>query len=282
MTFAVTGASGQLGRIAVQTLKTHINPDQIVALVRDPAKVADLGVEARAFDYTQPDHLAAALHGVEVLALVSSSEFENRVGQHENVINAAVSAGVRRVVYTSILKADRSPLMIAQDHRMTEDILIASGLDYTILRNPWYIENWTASLPIAVEQGAMIGATGEANVTPATRQDLGEALAAALAGEGHENRIYELGADAPFTLHDMAAALSDFVGKPIAYNDLPKDVYAGILTSVGLPEGFAAVIANAEAGAPDGWLSDESGQLSRLIGRPTTPMADAVAQAMQA
>ena len=162
MTIAISGASGQLGRIAIESLKTRVDAKQIVALARDTARVADLGVAARTFDYTRPETMAAALDGVEVLALISSSDFENRVGQHENVITAAKAAGVGRVIYTSILKADQSPLMIAQDHKATEEILKASGLSYTMLRNPWYIENWTASLPIAVAQGAMIGATGGA------------------------------------------------------------------------------------------------------------------------
>ena len=281
MTIAISGASGQLGRIAIENLKTRVDAEQIVALARDTAKVADLGVEARAFDYTRAENLAAALDGVDVLARISSSDFENRVGQHENVINAAKSAGVGRVIYTSILKADQSPLIIAQDHKATEEILKASGLGYTMLRNPWYVENWTASLPIAVEQGAMIGATGGAAATPATRQDLGEALAAVAASDGHENKTYELGADTPVTLHDMAAVLSRAAGKTIHYNDLPQETYAGILASLGIPEGFATVIADAEAGVPQGWLSDESGALSRLIGRPTTSLDDAVTTALK-
>ncbi|MCI5112828.1 MAG: SDR family oxidoreductase [Marivita sp.] len=281
MTIAISGASGQLGRIAVQALKSHVDAGSIIALARDTAKVADLGVETRAFDYTKPETLQVALLGVDVLALVSSSDFADRVGQHENVITAAQAAGVGRIIYTSILKADQSPLLIARDHRKTEEILTNSGITYTILRNPWYFENWTASLPIAVEQGAMIGATGDGKTTPATRQDLGEALAAVAAGNGHDNMIYELGADTAITLNDMAAALSRHVGRAIPYNDLPKDSYAGILASVGLPEGFAAVIADAEAGIPEGWLSTDSGDLSRLIGRPTTTLDAAVAEALQ-
>ena len=281
MTIAISGASGQLGRIAIESLKTRVDAGTIVALARDPAKVADLQVEGRAFDYTRPETLAPALKGVDVLALISSSDFEDRVGQHKNVIEAAKSAGVGRIIYTSIVKADQSPLLIAQDHRETEGILVAAGIDYTILRNPWYIENWTASFPVAVEQGALIGATGGAPSTPATRQDLGEALAAVAAGDGHANKIYELGADTALSLHDMAAALSEAVGKTIPYNDLPKETCAEILTSVGLPESFAAVIADAESGVPQGWLSSDSGDLSRLIGRRTTSLEEAVVQALK-
>ena len=267
MTIAITGASGQLGRIAVEALKTHVDAGTIVALARQPEKVADLGVESRDFDYSKPDTLVPALDGVDVLVLISSSEFENRVGQHQNVIEAAKSTGVGRIVYTSILKADQSPLMIAQDHRATEAVIKAAGVAYTIMRNPWYIENWTASLPLAVEHGAIIGATSGASTTAATRRDLGEALAAVAAQGGHENRIYELGADRGFSLHDMAAVLSRVAGKSIAYNDLPAEAYAQALTDFGIPAGFSAVIADAEAGIPQGWLSTDSGDLSRLIGQ---------------
>lgn len=280
MTIAITGATGQLGRIAIQALKSRVQTASIVGLARNPAKLADLAVEARAFDYTKPETLAAALDGIDVLALVSSSEFENRVGQHQNVINAAKAAGVGRIIYTSILKADQSPLLIAQDHKRTEDIIMASGLTYTILRNPWYVENWTVSLPMAVQHGAMIGATGGATTTAASRQDLGEALAAVAAQDGHENRIYELGADTAFGLDDMAAMLSKAVGKTITYTDLAQDAYAQTLTGFGLPAGFAAVIADAEAGSPQGWLSTDSGDLSRLIARPTTTLEQAVATAL--
>lgn len=280
MTIAITGASGQLGRIAIENLKTRTEVANIVALARSPEKVADLGVTARAFDYSQPDALAPALDGVETLALISSNDFNDRVGQHKNVIAAAKAAGVQRLIYTSIVKADISPLMISYDHKGTEAALLESGLDYTILRNNWYTENWTAALPASVEAGVVIGCAGDAKVTPATRQDHGEALAAVAVGAGHANKIYEIGSDDPFTMAEMAAELSRQVGKEIPYNDLPADVYAGILDGFGLPEGSSAVITDADSHAKDGWLFDDSKTLSRLIGRPTTSLADAIKAAL--
>ncbi len=279
MKIAITGASGQLGRLAIENLKTRVDAGDIVALVRDPSKVADLGIEAREADYHKPETLTAALQGIDRLVLISSSDFDDRAGQHQNVINAAKESGVTHLIYTSILKADASPMIIAQDHKVTEAAIKASGIPYTFMRNGWYTENWTGSLPAAVEAGALIGSAGDAKVTPASRQDYAEALAAVAAGEGHEGQVYELGG-AAFTLSDLAAELSKQTGKDIPYNDLPEATYKDILISFQLPEPLATVIADADAQAQNGWLTAESRTLERLIGRPATPLSSAVAAAL--
>lgn len=280
MTIAITGAGGQVGRLAIAHLKTLTDPAQIVALARDPAKVADLGVTARAFDYTKPETLALALAGVQTLVLISSSDFNDRVGQHRNVVEAAMSAGVARIVYTSILKADRSPMLIAEDHRATEEIIAASGLSATILRNSWYTENWTANLGGAIEAGALIGSAGAARFTPATRRDFAQALAVVAADAAHAGKTYELAGDEGFTLAELAAEVSRQTGKDVPYNDLPGDTYRGILESFGLPAGFAQVLVDVDLKAPEGWLVDNSGTLSRLLDRPTARMPEAVAAAL--
>ncbi len=281
MTIAITGASGQLGRAAIDFLKARVDPAQIVALARDPAKVAGLGVEARAFDYThQPDAIAPALAGVETLVLISSSDFNDRAGQHRNVIDAAKAAGVGRIIYTSILKADVSPMLIAQDHRATEALIAASGLSATILRNGWYSENWTGTLGAALDAGALIGSAGSARFTPATRNDYAEAIAVVAASADHAGKIHELGGDEAFTLSELAAEVARQSGKPLPYTDLPPEVYQGILESFGLPTGFAALLVDVDVKAAEGWLEDPSGTLSRLIGRPTIPMAAAVSAAL--
>lgn len=278
MTIAITGASGQLGRAAIEFLKTHAAITPIIALARDTAKVADLGVEARAFDYTHPGStLATALAGVETLVLISSSDFNDRVGQHRNVIDAAVAAGVDRIIYTSILKADVSPLLIAQDHRETEALIAASGLGATVLRNGWYTENWTGTLGAALEAGALIGAAGAAQFTPATRRDYAEVVAIVAADSAHGGEVYELGGDEAFTLADLAAEVARQTGKPLPYSDLPPEVYQGILESFGLPPGFAAMLVDVDVKAAEGWLEERSGTLSGLLGRPTASMASAVA-----
>jgi len=279
MTIAITGASGQLGRLAIAHLKTLTGPADIVALARDPAKVADLGVASRAFDYTQPETMGPALEGVRTLVLISSSDMADRVGQHRNVIEAAQAAGVGRIVYTSILKADRSPMLIAGDHRETEAIIAASGLPAAILRNGWYTENWTANLGGAIAAGALIGAAGSARFTPAVRRDYAEALAVVAADAGRVG-VLELAGEEGFTLAELAAEVSRQTGKALPYNDLPPEVYQGLLESFGLPAGFAAVLVDVDVKAAGGWLVDDSGTLAGLLGRPTARLAEAVAAAL--
>ena len=173
MTIAITGATGQLGRLAVAALKAR--GAQPVALVRDPAKAADLKVETRAFDYTSAD--PAALKGVDTLVLISSNDFNDRAGQHRKVIAAAKAAGVKRLVYTSILKGDASPMILAQDHIATEAAIRDAGIPATILRNGWYSENYTGALGAAVQHGAIVGAAGAGRVKSAARKDYAEAIA---------------------------------------------------------------------------------------------------------
>ena len=273
---AVTGATGQLGRLAVAALKAKGAAP--VALVRNPAKAADLGVETRAFDYTKAD--PAALNGVDVLVLISSNDFNDRAGQHRAVIRAAQAAGVGRIVYTSILKGAGSPMILAQDHIATEAALAESGIPHTILRNGWYTENYTGALGAAVEHGAILGAAGEGRVSSAARKDYAEAIAVVAAGTGHEGKVYELAGDTAHTGAELAAAVAKASGKPVAYVNMPQTDYAKALEGFGLPAGFAAVLADSDAQAAHGALHDDSRTLSRLIGRPTTPMAETVAAAL--
>lgn len=280
MTIAVTGATGQLGRLAIEALKARVPADQIIGLTRNPAAASDLGVALRAADYHKPETLASALAGVDVLVLISSNDFNDRTGQHANVIDAAKAAGVDRIVYTSILKGEASPLILVQDHIVTEADLKASGVAFTILRNGWYTENFTGSLGGALAAGAMIGSFGEGRITSAARADYAEAIAVTATGNGHAGKVYELAGDDAYTLAEMAAEVSRQTGKTIPYNSLPQDVYQGILQSFGLPEDLSAALADSDAKGAQGYLFDDSKTLSSLIGRPTTPMATTVADAL--
>ncbi len=280
MTIAITGASGKLGRLAIEHLKTLTDPAGIVALARTPSAVAGLGVATRAFDYTRPETMAEALQGVTTLALISSNDFNDRVGQHRAVIAAAQAAGVARLVYSSILKADRSPLLIAADHAATEQILAGSGLAPTILRNGWYTENWTENLGGALAAGALIGSAGQARFTPATRADFAQALAIVTADPAFAHQTLELAGDEGFTLAELAAEVSRRTGKALPYDDLPGGVYQSILESVGLPTGFARMLVDADVKAAEGWLAEDSGTLRRLLGRPTTRLASALDAAL--
>jgi NAD(P)H dehydrogenase (quinone) len=280
MTIAVTGATGQLGRLVIEQLKSRVGAGALLAVVRDPAKAAGLGVTARAADYGRPETLAPALAGVETLLLISSSEVGQRVAQHRNVIDAARAAGVGRIVYTSLLHADVSPLSLAAEHLETEAMVKASGLAFTVLRNGWYTENYTGSLAAAVAHGALIGSAGEGRISSAARVDFAEAAAVVLTTPGHEGRVYELAGDDAYTLADLAAEVSRQAGKAVAYNNLPPADYAGALAGFGLPAALAQAIASWDVDASNGALFDDGRVLSRLIGRPTTPLSKVVAAAL--
>ena len=280
MTLAITGASGQLGRLVIEKLKTLTLPSGLVGLARTPAKAADLGITIRQADYAAPESLAAALHDVDTVLLISSSEIGQRTEQHRHVIDAAKTAGVKRIVYTSLLHADRSPLSLAGEHMDTERLLKASGLAYTILRNGWYTENYTGSVKAAVAGGALIGSAGEGRISSAARADYADAAALVLTSTGHDGKTYELAGDNAYTLSELAAEISRQTGKVIPYKDLPEADYAAALAGFGLPDAFAAAIASWDTGASRGALFDDGRQLSRLIGRPTTSLAASVARAL--
>ncbi|MBN3063977.1 SDR family oxidoreductase [Pectobacterium aquaticum] len=276
---AITGASGQLGRLVIKQLLEKVPANDIVALVRDVNKVTDLsalGVQVKAADYNQPEVLASALQGVDNVLLISSSEVGQRAVQHRNVIDAAVKAGVKLVAYTSLLHADKSPLALAEEHRQTETLLKDSGLPHVLLRNGWYTENYAASIPAALEHGVFIGSAGEGKITSATREDFAAAAVAVLTQEGQAGKVYELAGDEPYTLAELAAEVSKQSGKNIGYQNLSEAEFAAALVSAGLPEGFAQIIADSDTGASKGGLFDDGKQLSRLIGRPTTPLSAVV------
>lgn len=275
MTIALTGATGQLGRLAIAALTARGAAP--IALARDPSKAAH-GVETRAFDYTNPD--PAALTGVETLVLISSNDLNDRAGQHRNVIAAAKAAGVGRLIYTSILKGDQNPMLLAQDHIATEAAIREAGIPATILRNGWYTENYTGALGASVQHGAIIGAAGVGRVNSAARKDYAEAIAVAALDPAHTGMTYELAGDAAHSGADFAAAVAKAAGQPVAYVPMSQEDYATALIGFGLPEGFARILADSDARAGEGALADDSRTLSRLIGRPTTPIAETIGAAL--
>jgi len=273
---AVTGATGQLGQLVINALLKTVAASEIVALVRDQAKaqaLSDKGVQVRRGDYNDKAALDRALQGVEKLLLISSSEVGQRTSQHRNVIEAANAAGVQLIAYTSLLHADTSPLGLAAEHVETEKLLADSGLAYTLLRNGWYSENYLASVPAALQHGLFIGSAGEGKIASATRADYAEAAARVLTLDDQAGRVYELAGDDAWTLSDLCASLSALSGKTVAYQNLSEADFAAALMGAGLPEGFAKLLADSDAGAAKGGLFDDGHQLSALIGRPTTPLA---------
>lgn len=276
MIIGITGATGKLGRLTISKLVKKSKAENLTALVRSTDKAADLNIAAREFDYSKPEKLADALKGIDTLLLISSNEIGQRAVQHKNVIEAAKKAGIKRIVYTSLLHADRSTLNLAGEHLETEEALKKSGIKYTILRNGWYTENYTGSIKGALASGALIGSAGNGNISSAPRGDFAEAAAVVLTGEGHEGKTYELAGDESYTLTDLAAEISKQSGKNIPYKNMPETEYAKVLHSFGLPEGFANAVASWDTSASKNDLFDNSRVLSTLIGRATTPLSHSV------
>ena len=283
-TYLVTGASGQLGRLTVRALlERGITPADVVATARDADAVADLaelGVVVRRADYTDPTSLKEAFVGVDRALLVSSSAVGERVGQHANVIEAAKEAGVELLGYTSVTHADTSEMVLAQEHRQTEELLAASGLPVALLRNSWYIENYTGQVATALEHGVVLGAAGEGRVSAATRADFAAAAAAALVAEDQAGQVYELGGDIAFTLAEYAATLSAESRTEVAYSDLSVAELTSALVGAGLPEPYAALLADSDLGIARGELLADTGHLAKLIGRPTTTPGEAIRAAL--
>ncbi|MFC0877438.1 SDR family oxidoreductase [Saccharicrinis sp. FJH2] len=276
MKIGITGATGQLGSLVVEQLKKIVGKENVIALVRTPAKAEKLGVESRAFDYEKASELSDALEDIDRLLLISGSEIGQRARQHDNVINAARKSGVKWIVYTSLLHADSSSLNLAEEHLLTEKTLKNSGIAYTILRNGWYTENYTGSVQGALNAGSFVGSAGDGKISSASRADFAEAAAVVISDEKHKGLVYELAGDEAYTLEELAAEIMRQSGKTIPYTNLPEKEYAQILKNVGLPEFFAAAIAGWDTSASKGDLFDDSKQLSKLIGRPTESLANAV------
>ncbi|WP_191939048.1 SDR family oxidoreductase [Pantoea agglomerans] len=270
---AVTGATGQLGRIVIDALLKKVPAGEIIAAVRTPAKAADLaalGVIVRQADYGQPETLEAAFAGVDKLLLISGSEVGQREAQHKAVIEAARAAGVGFIAYTSLLHADTSPLGLGVEHRATEALLKASGIPFALLRNGWYSENYAASIPPALAHHAFIGAAGEGRIASAARQDYAEAAAEVMTREDQAGKVYELAGDDSYTLAQFAAEIAAQSGEKVDYVNLSQSEFAAALKNAGLPEGLAEMLGDSDAGAEKGGLFDDCRQLSQLIGRPTT------------
>jgi NAD(P)H dehydrogenase (quinone) len=276
----VTGATGQLGRLVIKALLKKVPAAEIVAAVRNREKAKDLaetGIQVRYADYSQPASWDEALKGADKVLLISSSEIGQRVNQHRSVIDAAKRSGVKLLAYTSVLHAGTSPLGLAAEHRETEALLSVSGVPCVLLRNGWYTENYTAGVLAALAHGAVYGCAGDGRISSAARADYAEAAAAVLTSDNQAGRVYELAGDTSYTLTELTAEISRQSGKNIGYVNLPEAEYKSVLIKVGLPEVIAELLANSDTGASKDALFDDSRQLSKLIGRPTTSLATAIA-----
>lgn len=276
---AITGATGLLGQHVIENLLQIVPAGQIVAIVRNPAKGASLsrkGISVRQADYNDEASLIRALQGVEKLLLISSSEIGQRVTQHRNVINAAKSANVKFIAYTSLLHADTSPLSLHTEHVETEKMLADSGILYTLLRNGWYTENYLASVPAALEHGVFIGAAGDGKIASAARADYASVAARVISEDGHAGKVYELAGDEAWTLSRLAKELTEQSGKNVVYQNLSQTDFVTALKNAGLPDELSEMLADSDIGASEGGLFDDSHTLSKLIGRPTTTLTESI------
>ena len=279
----VTGATGKLGGHVITSLLEKVPAAQIVAVVRTIEKAAELrslGVQLRQADYSKPATLAAAFAGAEKVLLISSNELGRRFPQHQAVVDASRAANVKLFAYTSILRADTSALSLATEHLATEQSIRRSGLPFVFLRNGWYLENHTEALAPALQHGVILGAAEDGKFASAARADYAAAAAAVLAGQGHENKIYELAGDESYTLSELAAEVSRVAATPVAYRNLTQGEYEQALLKIGLPAPIAAMLADSDAGAAKGQLDSKAPDLHALIGRPATSLAQAVASAL--
>ncbi|WP_312664637.1 SDR family oxidoreductase [Pantoea sp. CTOTU49201] len=281
---AITGATGQLGRLVINELLKKVPASEIIAAVRSPEKAADLqalGVTLRAADYSKPETLQSAFAGVDKLLLISSSEVGQREAQHKAVIDAAKAAGVGFIAYTSLLHADTSPLGLGVEHRATEAQLKASGIPFALLRNGWYTENYAASIAPALAHHAFIGAVGEGRIASAARVDYAAAAAEVISRDDQAGKVYELAGDDSYTLAQFSAEIAKQSGEQVDYINLPQAEFAAALKGAGLPDGLSEMLADSDAGAEKGGLFDDSHTLSKLIGRATTPYAEVIKAALQ-
>lgn len=280
----VTGATGQLGRLVVEGLLAAVPASELAVVVRSAEKAADLaarGVDVRTADYDRPETLAGVFASGDKVLLISGSEIGSRVPQHQAVIDAAKAAGVGLLAYTGVLGGDAAGFRLADEHKVTEAAILASGLPYVFLRNGWYSENYTAHAADAVERGALVGSSGEGRIASAARRDYAAAAVAVLTGEDHAGRSYELSGDVAWSFAEYAAELSAQAGKEVAFHNVPAEEHLEVLIGAGLPEGFAGILVDVDAGIVRGELAGTSGDLARLIGRPTTPLADSVRAALR-
>ncbi|CAN5253638.1 SDR family oxidoreductase [soil metagenome] len=278
MSLIVTASTGHLGRLVVESLLARgASADTIVATARK-TDTLDLGVPTAVLDYAQPDTIAAVLGQGDTVLLVSASEPGIRFPLHKNVIDAAKAAGVARIVYTSAPAATTSALILAPEHKETEEYLVASGVPFTILRNGWYTENYLGQVATGRDHGTITASVGDGRVASASRKDYADAAAVALLDDSLAGQTFELSGDYAWNFDELAEAISGIVGKTVTYTRLTPEEHAEQLKGFGLDEGTVGFVVALDGNIRDGLLAVTTGDLARLIGRPTTPLAEGLAE----
>lgn len=280
MSYVVTGATGQLGRLVVESLLARgAGPAEVVATGRSVDTLADLaerGVRVERLDFDAVPESVDWVGEGDVVLLVSGSEVGRRVPQHTAVVELARRSGAARLVYTSAPAADDTALVLAPEHAATEQVIRESGLPFTILRNGWYTENYVPAFERARETGVVAGNTGEGRVASAPRADFAEAAAVVLATDGHEGATYELSGDTAWTFDELAATFAEVLGRDVTYERLTPEQHRQALLDAGLDEGTAGFVVALDQNIADGLVAVTDGDLARILGRSTVPLSETV------
>jgi NAD(P)H dehydrogenase (quinone) len=272
MTIAVTGASGHLGRRVTELLLDRVDPDEVVLLTRDPGSVT--GAQVRRADFDEPESLAAALDGVDRVLLVSTVDLERRAGQHRAAIDAAVAAGVRHVIYTSVSNpSEDNPAAVVPSHRETEAALRDSGLAWTFLRNNIYAEYQAPTVAQAAATGRLYTSAGDGRIAYVSREDGAAVAAAVVAGEGHEGQAYGITGPEAVSAYDLAA----LAGRPVEVVQVDDDQLIAGMIGAGVPEPGARVLATFHRAAREGSLATVTTAVEDLTGRPPRSIRDVLA-----
>ncbi|RKN36386.1 NAD(P)H-binding protein [Micromonospora musae] len=287
MSIAITGATGQLGRLVIaDLLAAGVPADQITAVARSAERAADLvarGVRLHVADYDRPETFAGAFQPGDRVLLISASEVGRRAAQHAAVVDAAAAAGVAQLAYVGVFGGPEADFLLAAEHRATEELILATGLPYTFLRNNWYSDApmFTGDLAGILARGAIVNSVhGESRIATASRGDYAAAAAAVLTSDGHLNAAYELSGDHAWTFGEFAEVITRLSGTKVVHSYVPPQEQKAMMTGAGLPDALAEIFVDVDEAINRGALAGTPGDLSRLIGRPTTPMAETVAAAL--
>ncbi|TDC36560.1 NAD-dependent epimerase/dehydratase family protein [Micromonospora sp. 15K316] len=287
MSIAITGATGQLGRLVIEELLTAGVPaDRITAVARSAEKAADLvarGVRLHLGDYDRPETFAGAFRPEDRVLLISASDVGRRIAQHAAVVDAAAAAGVAQLAYVGVFGGPKADFLLAGEHRATEELILATGLPYTFLRNNWYSDAsmFTGDLAGIMARGAIANSVhAESRIATAPRADYAAAAAAVLTSDAHLNTAYELSGDTAWTFGEFAEMITRQSGAEVVHTYLPPHEQKAILAAAGVPDAIAEILVDVDDAINRGALAGTPGDLSRLIGRPTTPMTETVAAAL--
>ncbi|TFE23485.1 SDR family oxidoreductase [Cohnella luojiensis] len=281
MKILVTGATGKLGTKVVETLLKSVPASQLAVSVRNPEKAEGLqarGVEVRHGDFDRPETLDSAFAGIDRLLIISADgDNETRIRQHTNAVAAAQRAQVGFIAYTSAVNASESKLFLALVHRVTEEAIIKTGIPYSFLRNNWYLENEIGNIKGVLAGAPWVTSAGKGKAGWAFQQDYAEAAAAVLAGDGHENTIYELSGKL-MTQVELVSVIGTVLGKEVPVQQVDDAKYAEIMKGAGVPDFVIPILVGIQQGIREGTLEIESNDLEKLLGRPVTPISEALTQ----